>query len=169
MVEFLCFEEVNNYRSVSYTHLDVYKRQGIGSSYFDTTFTGSNELISRTSSLKSAFENFDLFTLLYRLQMEDFFMKEMENLSWRYLALFPSSRSVQDYFTEWILHTLRKDKHWFDKLYSIFHMSLGRLFQSYYRDVSVLLELNGLKKSSEKEIKGEEEESICLLYTSRCV
>ncbi|EJS43193.1 YJL207C [Saccharomyces arboricola H-6] len=133
---------------------------GIGSSYFDATFTGSNELISRTSSLKSAFENFDLFTLLYKLQMEDIFMKEMENLSWRYLALFPTSRSVSNYFTEWILHTLKKDNHWFDKLYSIFNMNLGRLFQSYYRDIAVLLELNGLRKALEKEIKGEEEESI---------
>ncbi|CAI4043437.1 hypothetical protein SKDZ_10G0130 [Saccharomyces kudriavzevii ZP591] len=133
---------------------------GIGSSYFDTTFTSSNELISHTSSLKSAFENFDLFTLLYKLQMEEIFMKEMENLSWRYLALFPNSRSVKNYFTEWILHTLKKDSHWFDKLYSVFNMSLGRLFQSYYRDVTVLLELNGLQESSEKEIKGEEEESI---------
>lgn len=133
---------------------------GIGSSYFDTTFTGSNELISRTSSLKGAFENFDLLTLLYKLQMEEFFMKEMENLSWRYLALFPNSGSVKNYFTEWILHTFKRDNHWFDKLYSIFNMSLGRLFQSYNRDVSALLEVNGLKKSSEKEIKGEEEESI---------
>ncbi|CAI4044245.1 hypothetical protein SUVZ_10G0090 [Saccharomyces uvarum] len=133
---------------------------GIGSTYFNSTFTGSNELIPCTSSLKSAFENFDSFTLLYKLQMEEIFMKGMENLSWRYLALFPNSSSVRNYFTEWILHTLEEDCHWFDKLYSVFNMSIGRLFQSYYRDVTVLLKLNGLQKSSEKEIKGEEEESI---------
>lgn len=133
---------------------------GIGSTYFNSTFTGSNELIPCTSSLKSAFENFDSFTLLYKLQMEEIFMKGMENLSWRYLALFPNSSSVRNYFTEWILHTIEEDSHWFDKLYSVFNMSIGRLFQSYYRDVTVLLKLNGLQKSSEKEIKGEEEESI---------
>lgn len=133
---------------------------GIGSSYYNSTFTKTNEIIPNTSSLTGAFENFNLFSQLFKLQKKSSFVKEMDNLSWIYLSLYPSSESVVQYFFEWLDNSLEEDQHWFDKLNLIFGISRFKVFQRYYKTLDEVLNLKGFTSLPELVIREEEKESI---------
>lgn len=133
---------------------------GFGSTYYSCDFTKDSQIISSTSSLKSALDNFDLFTQLLRLKKESFFVKEMDMVSWRYLYLHCSSSSVIKYFFVWLEQSYENEPRWFDKLYLMFNMSRVKLFQGFYKEVNLTMQEKGFDKPEEKEIRGEEEKSI---------
>ncbi|CCH58377.1 hypothetical protein TBLA_0A05840 [Henningerozyma blattae CBS 6284] len=133
---------------------------GFGSNYFNSKFTRNNELIPETSTLKGASEVFKLFAQLIKLQKKELFIKQMDSTAWLFLALYPSSDSVIEYFTEWLLNSIEEDHHWFDKLYAMFNMPRGRLFNGFYKNVDKLLDRMGLQTEKEVELKRDEEKSI---------
>lgn len=138
---------------------------GIGSSYFDTTFTGSRELIPRTSSLTVASECFQLFEQLFKLKKGSLFSKSMENISWRYLALYPDLPAIKSYFREWLSQTYA-DVKWFEKLQQIYEMTNAKLFKSFFVNNTQILIDRGVKILAEQDIYSEEEEHIKEIHGS---
>ncbi|GAV48472.1 hypothetical protein ZYGR_0I07690 [Zygosaccharomyces rouxii] len=133
---------------------------GFGGSYFNSHFTGTEDVIPFTTSRKATFDNFRLFTQLLRLQKGDMFVKNLDIQSWRYLTLYPNSPHVIDYFFAWLEQSYKNDAHWFEKLCVMFNMTRGKLFGGVFQRVNKILEDKGIKKPEEKQIRGEEEESI---------
>lgn len=133
---------------------------GFGSNYYSCDFTKDSQMISSTSSIKAALDNFGLFTQLLRLKKKSFFVKEMDILSWRYLYLHSSSSLVIKYFYAWLEQSYEDEPRWFDKLYLMFNMSRVRLFQGFYKEVDLMMQAKGFNKPEEKEIRAEEEKSI---------
>ncbi|CCD25784.1 AP-1 complex accessory protein LAA1 NDAI_0F04660 [Naumovozyma dairenensis CBS 421] len=133
---------------------------GIGSSYYNPMFVVTNELFANSSSLDASFASFRLLSQLSRLLKGDLFYVKLESYSWFYFAQYPTSQELNDYFYEWLLHSINKDSHVFAKLYRFFNISREALSQIYYNDIDNLLNSHGLKLLHTEEIKGEEEESI---------
>ncbi|CDH13839.1 uncharacterized protein ZBAI_05625 [Zygosaccharomyces bailii ISA1307] len=133
---------------------------GFGSTYYNCHFTGSNKLIPFTTSLRATFNEFRLFTQLLRLQRGAMFVKSVDIQSWRYLTLYPNCEELIEYFFAWLEQTYKQDIYWFDKLCLMFNMTRSKLFQGFFQKMDIILQQEGLKKAEEKQIKGEEEESI---------
>ncbi|CAB4251851.1 similar to Saccharomyces cerevisiae YJL207C LAA1 AP-1 accessory protein [Maudiozyma barnettii] len=132
---------------------------GIGSSYFDTTFTERRELISKSSSINAAFQCFNLFEQLSKLQKGYLFYEHLEITSWRYLALYPECSTISDYFREWLKQVPNTIK-WLEKLQQIYDMSNDKLFRTVYSTNKKILLERGAIDIEEKEITDELEEKI---------
>lgn len=133
---------------------------GFGSSYFNSHFTGSEEIIPFTTSMKAAFDGFKLFIQMLRLQKGDMFLKHMDMQSWRYLTLYPDSSHIIEYFFVWLEQSYKNDSFWLEKLCIMFNMTRGKLFGGVFQRIDKILEEKGIKKIEEKQIRGEEEVSI---------
>lgn len=133
---------------------------GFGASYFNPHYTGIDEIIPFTTSMKTTFDIFRLFTQMLRLQKGGMFLKNMDTQSWRYLTLYPHSPTIIGYFFAWLEQSYKKDIHWFEKLCAMFNMTRGKLFGGLFQKVKNILEEKGLHKVEEKQIRGEEEVSI---------
>lgn len=132
----------------------------LGSSYFNSKFTRSTELVSNNSTLKGVKDCFQLFSQLIRLQKKDMFIKQLDGLAWLYLTIRPTAKSVSEYFTEWILNSIEDDPRWFDKLYAMFNIPRGKLFNAFYKQVDSILALMSKDVTQETELKRAEERSI---------
>lgn len=133
---------------------------GFGSSYFNSIFSPSNELFPQTSSVKSTFHIFKLFTQLLRLERGDLFVDRFNTYSWIYLGIYPTSVAITDYFFQWLAYNMDKESQWFDNLYKFFNVSRDNLLQPFYNDKKLLRASKNIQTKKESEIKGEEEESI---------
>ena len=132
---------------------------GIGSSYFDTTFTTRHELISRTSSIDAALQCFEIFEQLARLHKGNLFFKRLEPTCWRYLALYPDYVAVRGYFKEWLKQT-PDTLRWLEKLRQMFDMTNGKLFKNVnIMNHNILIERGAIDIET-KEITGELEEKM---------
>lgn len=131
-----------------------------GSSYVNCRFTGSTEIFSNDSSLSSSVHCFGLFTELIRLQRESLITRDIDIASWRYLDLYPTSEAVIGFLFTWIEQSCELNERWFDKLYLFFNMGERKLFSSLYKEFSSILQRKGIRKTAEKEIRGEEEKAI---------
>lgn len=109
---------------------------------------------------QSVMKCFDLFCLLTKLQKGHLFAQDVENSSWRWLFLSPSSKNLQDYLFTWMGQCPEDEIKWFDKLYVIFHITKWRLFSGYFKGLNGLLKKIGFEKEVEEEIPSEEEKSI---------
>ena len=132
---------------------------GIGSSYFNTTLTERNELITQSSSLIAAFECFQFLEQLSKLEKGNMFYKSIESTCWRYLATYPNSPHVSNYFREWVRQTV-SDKKWFNKLEQMYSMTNNALLKNVFTSNDELLIRLGVKSIREKEIADELEEHM---------
>ncbi|QLL31281.1 hypothetical protein HG536_0B01430 [Torulaspora globosa] len=133
---------------------------GFSSACCNCHFMVKNGNIPNSFSSLSVMKCFDLFCLLTKLQKGHLFAQDLENSSWRWLFLSPSSKELQNYLFTWMGQSPEDEIKWFDKLYVIFHISKWRLFFSYYRTLNGLLKKIRFKKEGDEEIPSEEEKSI---------
>ncbi|KAG0668289.1 hypothetical protein C6P45_004849 [Maudiozyma exigua] len=132
---------------------------GIGSSYFDTTFTSRHELISRTCSIDAALQCFEVFEQLARLQKGNLFFQRLETTCWRYLALYPNYMPIRRYFKEWLKQT-PDTLRWLEKLRQMYEMTNGKLFKNIsILNYNILIE-RGVLNLETKEITSELEEKM---------
>ncbi|GMM54353.1 Laa1 protein [Maudiozyma humilis] len=127
---------------------------GIGSSYFSNIFTERNELITQSSSLTGAYQCFQFLEQLSKLEKGTVFYKSMESTCWRYLATYPNSVYVNNYFREWVRQTAM-DKLWFSKLEQMYSMTNAALLKNIFVANDELLIQHGIKSISEKDIPDE--------------
>ncbi|SMN17937.1 similar to Saccharomyces cerevisiae YJL207C LAA1 AP-1 accessory protein [Maudiozyma saulgeensis] len=132
---------------------------GIGSSYFDMTFTNRHELIPRSSSVDAAFQCLNLFEHLSKLQKGHLFYEQLESTCWRYLALYPDRGIISNYFKEWLKQAPNTNK-WLEKLQQMYSMSNDKLFRNVHSANKKILLERGIINIKEKEITDELEEKI---------
>ena len=125
---------------------------GVGSAHMFSVFCGSGEIIAQTSSLDGALMCFSLFEQLFKLSKGPLFMSTVENMSWRYLALFPSSPEVCKYLNKWVACT-EENSQWFDKLCLTFNISYDKLFSGFFKAIDTLLEGKKVKATVEGNLK----------------
>ncbi|QLQ78794.1 hypothetical protein HG537_0B01420 [Torulaspora globosa] len=133
---------------------------GFSSDCCSCHFMTKNGNSPNSFSSLSVMKCFDLFSLLTKLQKGHLFAQDLENSSWRWLFLSPSSKSLQDYLFTWMGQSPDDEIKWFDKLYVIFHISKWRLFASYYKTLNGLLKKTRFANEADEEIPSEEEKSI---------
>ncbi|CCK68456.1 AP-1 complex accessory protein LAA1 KNAG_0A08030 [Huiozyma naganishii CBS 8797] len=129
---------------------------GFGSSYFNTDFVIPTTISPRLANPEAALECFRIFTQLFKLGKRELFVASIESFAWRYLSVFPASKAIKSYFSEWLLHA-KEDEKWIEKLYTMFNVSTEKLFDGIFKQFESQYDS---RNNVEKETIDPEQETI---------